>query len=52
MSWRKYFKDYSTELGTKSPMGSTTPGTNTASHNRYNTWLPEVYAGQPNPTKI
>ena len=49
MSWRKYFKDYSTELGTKSPIGSTTPGaSNTNSHSRYNTWLPEVYAGQPN----
>jgi len=29
-------------------MGSTAPGTAGASHSRYNTWLPEVYAGQPN----
>ena len=48
MSWRKYFKEYGTETGQKSPVGSTTPASGTATNSRYNTWLPEVYAGQPN----
>ena len=48
MSWRKYFKEYGTETGQKSPVGSTTPASGSASNTRYNTWLPEVYAGQPN----
>ena len=50
MTWRKYFKEYGTEQGTNSPVGSTTPGSasGSASNSRYNTWLPEVYAGQPN----
>ena len=48
MSWRKYFKEYGTETGQKSPVGSTTSASGAASNSRYNTWLPEVYAGQPN----
>ena len=48
MSWRKYFKEYGTETGQKSPVGSTTSASGTATNSRYNTWLPEVYAGQPN----
>lgn len=48
MSWRKYFKEYGTETGQKSPVGSTTTASGTATNSRYNTWLPEVYAGQPN----
>ena len=48
MSWRKYFKEYGTETGQRSPVGSTAPASGAASNTRYNTWLPEVYAGQPN----
>ncbi len=50
MSWRKYFKPYDTATGSRSAMGSITPtvNPNTASNSKYNSWLPEVYAGQPN----
>jgi len=48
MSWRKYFKEYGTEAGTKSPVGSTSPQQPGTQHSKYNTWLPEVYAGMPN----
>ena len=49
MSWRKYFKEYGTESGTNSPVGSTsTSSGQSTSHSKYNTWLPEVYAGMPN----
>jgi len=49
MSWRKYFKEYNTESGTNSPVGSTSSSyTGSTQHSKYNTWLPEVYAGQPN----
>ena len=48
MSWRKYFKEYGTEAGTKSPVGSTVSSQPGTQHSKYNTWLPEVYAGMPN----
>ena len=49
MSWKKYFKEYDTTQGIKSPMGSVgVQNTGNTGHARYNTWLPEVYAGQPN----
>ena len=48
MSWRKYFKEYGTEAGTNSPIGSTSTSANNTAHSKYNTWLPEVYAGMPN----
>ena len=49
MSWKKYFKEYDTAQGLKSPMGSVpSQSTGNTGHARYNTWLPEVYAGQPN----
>ena len=49
MSWKKYFREYDTAEGSKSPMGSVpASATSNTGHARYNTWLPEVYAGQPN----
>jgi hypothetical protein len=48
MSWKKHFTEYSTKLGQQSVIGSSgTPG-GSSTNSKYSTWLPEVYAGQPN----
>ena len=46
MSWKKHFTTYETKLGQQSPIGSTSYGE--SSQAKYSSWLPEVYAGQPN----
>ena len=45
MSWKKHFTTYETKLGQQSPVGSSYGET---SNSKYSSWLPEVYAGQPN----
>ena len=45
MSWKKHFTTYETKLGQQSPVGSSY---GEASNSKYSSWLPEVYAGQPN----
>ena len=45
MSWKKHFTTYETKLGQQSPVGSSYGQT---SNSKYSSWLPEVYAGQPN----
>tara|TARA_B100001057_G_scaffold449511_1_gene490736 strand:- start:5190 stop:6974 length:1785 start_codon:yes stop_codon:yes gene_type:complete len=48
-TWRRYFNEIGTLSGQASPVGSVgSPNANAASNSKYNTWLPEVYAGQPN----
>tara|TARA_B100000579_G_scaffold75574_1_gene58364 strand:- start:97677 stop:99398 length:1722 start_codon:yes stop_codon:yes gene_type:complete len=48
MSWKKHFTEYSTKLGQQSVIGNAgTPG-GSSTNSKYSTWLPEVYAGQPN----
>ena len=47
MSWKKHFTEYQTKLGQQSVLGSTGSYGST-SQSKYSTWLPEVYAGQPN----
>jgi len=38
MSWKKHFTKYNPQGGTSG----------TTSNNRWQSWLPEVYSGQPN----
>ena len=45
MSWKKHFTTYETKLGQQSPVGSSY---GESSQSKYSSWLPEVYAGQPN----
>ena len=45
MSWKKHFTTYETKLGQQSPVGSSY---GQSSQSKYSSWLPEVYAGQPN----
>ena len=45
MSWKKHFTTYETKLGQQSPVGSSYGET---SNSKYSSWLPEVYAVQPN----
>jgi hypothetical protein len=45
--WKKHFQTYNTASGTQSPLtGSKNRDSNSAS--RFQSWLPEVYVGQPN----
>ena len=48
MSWKKHFTEYSTKLGQQSVIGSAGTSYGSSSQSKYSTWLPEVYAGQPN----
>ena len=48
MSWKKHFTEYQTKLGQQSVLGSTGSYGGSSTQSKYNTWLPEVYAGQPN----
>ena len=48
MSWKKHFTEYSTKLGQQSVVGSSGVPGGSSTQSKYSTWLPEVYAGQPN----
>lgn len=48
--WRKHFQTYNTS-GSMSPLGNNSANRRKANHNdasRFQSWLPEVYVGQPN----
>ena len=48
MCWKKHFTEYQTKLGQQSVVGSAGTSYGSSSQSKYSTWLPEVYAGQPN----